>query len=598
MVTRTFDILTRYKLLYPSKTDALATKINGEWRKYSIDYYVEKVNMVSFGLLSMGFQKGDKIATISNNRPEWNFIDMGMAQIGVVQVPIYPTLSSEEFAHIFNHAEPKALIVSDKLLYDKLKNIGAAVGSIKHLLTFNEVESVTNWTVILKAGEKYAQDNREQLEKIKESIQPGDLATLIYTSGTTGTPKGVMLSHFNLVSNFITTAGLYDLGAEHRALSFLPLCHIYERSLNYNYQYKGISIYYAENMGTIIENMKEVKPHIFITVPRLLERIYSGIIGKSKNLTYSKKIVFIWGLNLAVRFERDRKNSWLYEQQRKIADKLIFSKWREALGGEVKYIVSGSATLQPRIARVFGAAGFEILEGYGLTETGPVISVTNPLTNEVRYGTVGPPIPGVEVKLASDGEILCKGPNVMMGYYKDPKQTSEVIDEDGWFHTGDVGVFENGKYLKITDRKKEIFKLSSGKYVSPQVLESKFKQSQFIEQIMVIGENEKFASALVSPNFTMLQSWCNNQEVRYNDTSDLIRNPKVIEHYQREIAAINKMINQTEHLKRFRLVSEEWSPITGELSPTLKLKRKFILDKYRYLKEEIYSGRPEDESLN
>lgn len=598
MVTRTFDLLNRYIQLYPTKTDALASKSNGEWKKYSISEYIEKVNLVSYGLLTMGFQKGDKIATISNNRPEWNFIDLGMSQIGVVQVPIYPTLSYDDFSYIFRHSDPKMLIVSDRILYDKLKPIVNEQPSIEHLLTFNDVNSVHSWSCILDIGEKNRNLLVEKLKQIKESILPTDLATLIYTSGTTGVPKGVMLSHQNLVSNFVTTASLYNLGSEHRALSFLPLCHIYERSLNYNYQYKGISIYYAENIGTIIDNIKEIKPHIFITVPRLLERIYNEIIGKGRKLPYFKKIVFVWAVNLANRYERDRKYYWLYKQKQKIADKLIFSKWREALGGEVRYIVSGSATLQPKIARIFGAAGFEILEGYGLTETSPVIAVTNPLTNEVKYGTVGPVIPGVNVKLASDGEILCKGPNVMMGYFKDAKMTSEVIDSEGWFHTGDIGVFEDEKYLKITDRKKEIFKLSSGKYVSPQVIESKFKQSSFIEQIMVIGENEKFASALVSPNFTILQSWCKSQALKYEDTSDLIKNPKVIEQFQREISSINKMIGQTEHLKRFRLVSEEWGPITGELSPTLKLKRKFILEKYKKLKEEIYAGRNEDDTLN
>jgi long-chain acyl-CoA synthetase len=591
MVRRTFDLLDRYKAYYFHKTDVLAGKQNGSWIKYSAHDYIEKSNLVSYGLLALGFKQGDKIATVSNNRPEWNFMDMGMAQIGVIHVPIYPTISSDDYMYVFCNAQPKMLMISDKMLYEKLRPVAEKSLCINSIYTFNQIEGVKSWLEILELGKENADKYYAELEEIKSSIQPDDIATIIYTSGTTGVPKGVMLSHQNLVSNCIATTTIHVLGAEHRALSFLPICHIYERIINYHYQYKGISIYYAENLGTILENMKEVKPHLFVTVPRLLERIYVGIIGKGKDLSFFKKIIFFWAVNLGLNYERDHKNGKYYDFKLKIANKLIFSKWREALGGQVKYIVSGGAALQPRLTRVFSAAGLELLEGYGLTETSPVIAVNHPAKNLVKIGTVGPILEGVTVKIAEDGEILCKGPNVMLGYYKAPDLTAEVIDEDGWFHTGDVGIIEDGIFLKITDRKKEIFKLSNGKYIAPQVIENKFKESFFIEQIMVIGENEKFASALISPNFNFLHNWCSRHGVSFRDNSDLINNPTVFERYQREVTQLNKTLGKTEYIKRFRLVTEEWSPLTGELSPTLKLKRKFILDKYQNLIDEIYSSK-------
>jgi long-chain acyl-CoA synthetase len=594
MVRRTFDLLERYKTLYPYKTDVLAYKQNGLWIKYSVRDYIEKSNYISYGLLALGLKPGDKIATVSNNRPEWNFVDMGMAQIGVIHVPVYPTISADDYAYIFNHAEPMALIVSDKMLYEKLRRIAEKNPFIKNIYTFNVIEGLQHWSIILESGKENEEKYSRKLEELKSVIQPDDMATLIYTSGTTGIPKGVMLSHGNLVSNFITTANKHSLGPAHRALSFLPLSHIYERSLNYHYQYKGISIYYAENLGMILDNLKEIKPHIFVTVPRLLERIYSGIIGKGKDLSFSKKALFFWAINLGLNYDSLRKKNLFYVLELKIADKLIFSKWREALGGEVTYIVCGGAALQPRLNRIFTAAGMQILEGYGLTETSPVIAVNDPLHNEIKIDTVGPVMEEVSVKIADDGEILCKGPNVMMGYYKAPDLTAEVIDKDGWFHTGDVGVFEDNKFLKITDRKKEIFKLSSGKYVSPQVIENKFKESFFIEQIIVIGENEKFASAIIVPNFIFLHNWSARHGISFRENYELTRNPIVINRYQREVSQINKALGQTEQIKRFRLVTEEWSPVTGELSPTLKLKRKFIYDKYKSLIEEIYSAKNGD----
>jgi long-chain acyl-CoA synthetase len=595
MVRRTFDLLDRYKNKYLNKTDVFACKQNGTWITYNTHGYIEKSNLISYGLLALGFKPGDKIAIISNNRPEWNFVDMGMAQIGVVNIPIYPTISYDDYTYIFNNAEPRILIVSDKMVYEKLKPIADKVSSIERIYAFNQIDGVANWTEIIELGKENAEKFINEVEKIKALIRPNDLCTLIYTSGTTGIPKGVMLSHNNLVSNFMAVSKKHHLNSSHKALSFLPLCHIYERMLNYHYQYMGISIYYAENMGTILDNLKEIKPHIFITVPRLMERIYDGIIGKGKDLPYLKKVVFFWAVNLGLQFKLNRENGWLYHVKLKIADKLIFSKWRNALGGNLQYIVSGGAPLQPRLIRLFHAAELTILEGYGLTETSPVIAVNDPAKNEIKFGTVGPVLEGVKVKIARDGEILCKGSNVMLGYYKAPDLTTEVIDKDGWFHTGDVGVLEDGKYLKITDRKKEMFKLSSGKYVAPQVIENKFKESFFIDQIMVIGENEKFASALISPNFSFLHNWCSRHGINFRDNNELIRDRQVIERYQREVNGLNATLGQTEYIKRFRLVAEEWGSLTGELSPTLKLKRKYICDKYRDIIEEIYSVKNGDD---
>ncbi len=594
MVRRTFDLLENYKTEYPDKADVFACKQNGMWVTYNTRDYIEKSNLISYALLTLGFKAGDKIVTVSNNRPEWNFVDMGMSQIGVIHVPVYPTISTDDYTYIFHHAEPRMLIVSDKMLYEKLRPLTEKVASIESIYSFNQIEGVKNWTTLIELGKENAGKFIIMVEEIKSLIKPDDFFTLIYTSGTTGIPKGVMLSHNNIVSNFIETSKKHYLDSRHKALSFLPLCHIYERMLNYHFQYKGISIYYAENMGTILNNLKEIRPHIFITVPRLMERIYDGIIGKGKDLPYLKKVIFFWAVNLGIQFKHNHANGWVYHFKLNIADKLIFSKWREALGGNVQYIVSGGATLQTRLSRLFFAAKINVLEGYGLTETSPVIAVNDPAKNEIRTGTVGPVLEGVAVKIAADGEVLCKGPNIMLGYYKAPDLTAEVVDSDGWFHTGDVGVFEDGKYLKITDRKKEMFKLSNGKYVSPQVIESKFKESFFIDQLMVIGENEKFASALISPNFAFLHNWSFRHGINFRDNNELINNQIVIDRFQREVNKINATLGQAEVIKRFRLIAEEWSPLTGELSPTLKLKRKYICDKYRAIIDEIYAYKSGD----
>ncbi|NOY37191.1 MAG: long-chain fatty acid--CoA ligase [Chlorobi bacterium] len=588
-ITRIFDLLERHVKQY-NKPDALASKVNREWVKISSREYQEKSNLLSYAFLALGLQKGDRVTVITNNRYEWNFVDMGASQIGLITVPIYPTISVEEYEYILGHAEPTIIFIADNALMKKLKPVIAKIPTIKNTYTFDEIEGEEIWTVLLDLGKQHADQYAPEVENRKKSIQPDDMFTMIYTSGTTGFPKGVMLSHRNLVSNCIATSTVHPFGAESKCLSFLPLSHIYERMLNYHYQYKGISIYYAQSMVTIIDDLKDVKPDLFSTVPRLLERVYDGILQKGKDLSYLKKQIFFWAVNLGLKFKLHGGNSWFYKIRHRVADKLIFSKWREALGGNTKVIVSGGAALQPRLATIFWAADIKVLEGYGLTETSPVIAVNNLVTGQVMVGTVGPPIEKVEVKIADDGEILCKGPNVMLGYYKAPDLTKEVIDEDGWFHTGDIGVIVDNTYLKITDRKKEIFKLSSGKYVAPQVIENRFKESLFIEQIMVVGENEKFASALISPNFEFLHSWCFLHNVKFKDNKELINIPKVIERYQREVNELNKGLAFHEQIKRFRLVCDEWSPQTGELSPTLKLKRRFLYKKYDSILKEIFSA--------
>ncbi len=600
-VTRTFDILTSFKQKWPDKEDALASKQNGEWRRYSISEYSELVRLFSCGLLSMGFRKGDKIATISNNRPEWNFADMGMSSIGVVHVPIYPTISDEEFKYILTHSDARMLIVSDKSLYARLKPISDSIPALKNLYTFNQIEGAPNYAEIIGLGKKNSDKYGQELEKIKESIDPGDMVSIIYTSGTTGVSKGVILSHDNIISNVKAVDPRFKITHEFRVLSFLPLCHIYERMVNYIYQYKGVSIYYAESMATIADNLRELKINLFVTVPRLLERVYDKIIGKGKDLSGIKKMIFFWAVSLGLKY-RDTGNSWWYNFRLKIARKLIFSKWQQALGGEIRFIMTGGAAIQVRLARIFWAAGIPVLEGYGLTETSPVLAVNYfEEPDNVRFGTVGPPLTNVQIKIAEDGEILAKGPNIMLGYYKDPEQTARVIDGDGWFHTGDIGIMEEGKFLKITDRKKEIFKTSSGKYIAPQVIENKIKESLFIDQAMVVGENEKFVSALIVPNFEFLHNWCSIHKVNFRDNSDLIKIPEVIARFQREINEINSGLGMTEQIKRFRLVHDEWSPLSGELSPTLKLRRNVVYEKYGHLMQEIYghSGvKDEAELLN
>ena len=594
-MTRVFDILDLYRTKYAGKEIAFARKVDNKWITYSSEDYLEKVELLSLGFLAKGVQRGDKVATVTTNRPEWNFVDMSLAQIGAIHVPIYPTLSSTDHEFILNHAEIKMAFISDKLLLDKLLPITEKANQKIEVFSFSEVENVQNWKDILELGQQKKNEFSDELEKIKADIKEDDLLTIIYTSGTTGSPKGVMLSHKNLLSNSMTTGGMLPLNDTHRALSFLPLCHVYERMMVYNFQLNGVSVYYVENLAKIGEFIREIKPHVFNTVPRLLEKVYDSIISKGKDLKGIKKFIFFWAVRIGTRYDIHKNQGWYYNQKLKIARKLIFSKWREGLGGCVNLIVSGGSALQTRLQQIFWAAEMPVYEGFGLTETSPVIAVNDPLTTDnVMFGTVGPALPGVELKLAPDGEILAKGDGIMMGYFKDEKQTKEVIDEDGWFHTGDIGVFINERFLKITDRKKEIFKISSGKYVSPQVVENVLKESPFIEQLMVIGENQKFASAIISPSFNTLHFWAAKHKVHYHNNADLISKPELIKRIQKDVSKLNKKLGATEKVKKFRLVAEEWSPQSGELSQTLKLKRRKVKATYDHLIKDIYSFEDKD----
>ena len=594
-ITRTFDIIGLNVEKYP-RDDMYGGKQGKEWIKYSVDEVSKNVDLVSYGLMALGFVKGDKIATISGNRPEWNFVDMGLAQAGMISVPIYPTISTEEYDYILGHSDVKAIILSNKTIFSKVKPVADRLGLGNNIFSFENIEGTRSYSEITDAGKAGMAKYSEQLDVMRKSIKPEDLVTIIYTSGTTGNSKGVMLTHKNIMSNAISTSKVHHLGYGNKALSFLPLCHVYERMVNYHFQYKGISVYYLENMGTVSEAVKEVKPHIFNTVPRLLEKIYDNILGKGRELPWIQKTIFFWAVNLGLKF-RLHDNSAFYMFWLKIARKLIFSKWKEALGGELEVMVSGGAALQGRLERIFWAAGLPVIQGYGLTETSPVIAVNPFRVEDVRFGTVGPILENVEVKIADDGEILCRGINIMMGYYKAPEITAEVIDSEGWFHTGDIGVIEEGNYLRITDRKKEMFKLSAGKYIAPQVIENKLKESFLIEQAMVIGENEKFASALISPNFTYLHDWCSEHHLKFRDNNDLIELPEVIERIGREVKEVNKSLGEHEQIKRFRLVAEEWTPQGGELSPTLKLRRNHLAATYKDLIAEIYFSGEKDQNV-
>ena len=588
-VTRTFDLLERYEQKFLRKEDAFGVKQNGKWVKFSSKEYIEISHQLSYGLLSLGIQKGDKIVTISNNRPEWNFIDMGVAMIGAIHVPLFTSLSSDEYEYILQHSDAKLIFVSDKALYNIIAPVLKKISKNEFIYSFDTIDDVKNWKEILNKGKEGAVYYKEEVEKLKKSINENDFATLIYTSGTTGTSKGVMLSHKNLVHNFIAAAEVFKLTTNDKYLSILPLCHVGGRMGNYQTQYSGTSLYYAENMGTIAANMKEVKPDGFDTVPRLLEKVFDNVIAKGKKLKGVKKSIFFWAVKIGLKYKPKEESSWWYKMKLKIADKLIFTKWRDALGGNIRIVGCGGAALQPRLERIFWAAGIKIINMYGLTETSPVITINRQTEPNLKLGTVGALINGVEIKIAHDGEILCKGHNVMLGYYKNPELTKQVFDNDGWFHTGDIGHMNKGKFLVITDRKKEIFKLSSGKFIAPQVIENRIKELDSIEQIMVIGEHEKFASALISPNFAYLKEWCDQNNITYNTKEDIIQIPEVYSLIQQDIKNFNTTVAKAEQIFKFKLVADDWSSASGELSPTLKLKRKFIAEKYQDLIEQIYS---------
>lgn len=586
---RLFDF-PYYQLENYNLKDALVTKYDGVWKSTSTKEYVEQINKISRGLLRLGVKPNDKVALIStNNRTEWNIMDIGVMQLGAQDVPIYPTVSEDDYAYVLNHSESVFCFVSDKEVYDKVMAIKAEVKSLKEVYTFDVIDGAKHWSEVLELGTD--DSNQNEVQALMDKVSENDLATLIYTSGTTGRPKGVMLSHKNIASNAIhsSTRLPLDKGSA-KALSFLPVCHVYERMLQYMYQYGGVSVYFAESIETISDNLKEVKPEVMSAVPRLLEKVYDKIIAKGADLTGIKKKLFFWAVELGLKYEPYEKNGWWYETQLKLARKLIFSKWQEALGGNLKVIASGSAALQPRLARVFNAADIKVMEGYGLTETSPVVSVNDMRNGGFRIGTVGRPIPETTVKIAEDGEVLVKGPQVMMGYYKDKEKTDEVL-EDGYFHTGDIGEIDNDGFLKITDRKKEMFKTSGGKYVAPQIIENMMKQSRFIEQIMVVGEGQKMPAALIQLNVEFVKEWGERKHIDLGDSlSEMVTHPELIKRVQEEIDLHNKKFGKWEQVKKFELTPDVWS-IEGEhLTPTMKLKRRVIKEKYIDLYNKIYSS--------
>jgi long-chain acyl-CoA synthetase len=586
-ITRVFDLLEYQAQNFPKK-DALACKEYGGWVHYSTQDFISTTNQLATAFLELGVQKGDKIAIISNNRPEWNFVDFAIQKIGAVSVPMYPTITAEDYRYILDHSEAKLVFAGNQEIYEKLLKAieGSEILSPEKIFTFDQLPNAQHWRTLLK---KASSERLKELSQIQNAIQPNDLFTIIYTSGTTGKPKGVMLSHKNVVSNVKSAISSLVLSHEHKALSFLPLCHIFERTVTCAYIYKGISIYYAESLDTIGDNLKEVQPHVFTAVPRILEKVYEKILAKAKTLSPVAQKLFYWALELAEQYDTQEKKGLLYNVQLSIANNLVFDKWREALGGYVKYVICGSAALNPKLARIFWGACIPILEGYGMTETSPVITAGSPNKEDYVIGTVGKVIEGVQVKIAEDGEILVKGDNVMMGYYKDPERTAETFTEDGWLKTGDIGEWVQGKYLKITDRKKEIFKTSGGKYIAPQPIENNLKLSLYIEQAMVIGENQKFPAVLISPFEEALKNWCLEQGLPYENLAQAVDLAEVQMLYQQEIDKVNEGLAQYEKIKKFVLLPATWSIEGGELTPTLKLKRKNILQKYESYINEIYS---------
>ncbi|TDP59452.1 AMP-dependent synthetase/ligase [Flavobacterium dankookense] len=586
-ITRLFDFpyhqLEKYNI-----PDALVTKHNGTWVKTSTQEYIDNANTISRALLRLGVQKNDKIAIISsNNRTEWHIMDIGTLQTGAQTVPIYPTISEADYEYILNHSEAIFCFVSDDEVLHKLNAIKNNVPKLKDIYSFNQIEGCKNWTELLELGKDTS--NQDVVEDRKNNVKALELATIIYTSGTTGKPKGVMLSHNNIVSNVLDSANRipFDAGKS-RALSFLPICHIYERMVTYIYQYYGVAIYFGESIEKISDNIKEVQPNVMTGVPRLIEKVYEKIIAKGSELTGIKKKLFFWAVEVGLQYEPEHANGWWYDFKLKIARKLIFSKWKAGLGGKLDLIVNGSAALQPRLARIFAAAEIPVMEGYGLSETSPVISVNDQRNGGFRIGTAGRIIDNVEVKIAADGEILCKGPNVMMGYYKDEKLTSEAI-VDGYFHTGDIGEVDSDGFLRITDRKKEMFKTSGGKYIAPQLLENTMKQSRFIEQIMVIGDGQKMPAAFIQPSFDFIKEWAKIHNINIGTTNEeIISNQQVIDRIQQEVDTLNEKFGNWEKIKKFELTPDLWTIPSGHLTPTMKLKRKVVMEKYINLFHKIY----------
>ncbi|MGI6718580.1 MAG: AMP-dependent synthetase/ligase [Bacteroidales bacterium] len=593
-ITRIFDLLPYYKEKFQPKDDVLAVKINGKWIKYDIDQFIDYVDTLSYAFIAKDLINQSKIGSISNNRPEWNFLDMACMQVGAVHVPIYPTISSEDYKYIFDDSDLEVLFISNLKLYNNIKSIIEDSPKIKEVYIFDEIEeeaitenNVKSWKELITLGKENV--NREKLNEIKDNIKPYDFATLIYTSGTTGKPRGVMLSHIGFITNFKGVSPTPDFGDGSKALSFLPLCHVYERMLNYMYLYLGISIYYSENIAKFVDDCVEIQPQMMCCVPRVLEKIYYGILAKGRNLKGIKKYMFFRALKIAEGYELNNTNSKWYYFKWRIAYNLVLNKWNKALGGKFRIIVSGGSALNPKICRIFHAALIPIYEGYGITEASPVIAVSSRPPKGLKIGTVGPPLPGTEVKISDDGEILAKGPHIMLGYYKNPELTKKVIDEDGWFHTGDFGRFDEDGHLKIIGRKNENFKTSGGKWIAPQPIENKLNASKFIDMSVVFGENRKLPGALIVPDFLFLKNWCERNKIKFTTMDEILKNEAVRERYKKEINEVNKSLGKTEQIGNFILIPEEWSVKTGELGATLKVKRNLVLTKYAEQINAMYS---------
>jgi long-chain acyl-CoA synthetase len=578
-ITRVFDLL-QYNLERFPKEEFISGKVKGQWLKYSTQKFCDTVDLLSKGLISLGIGKASRVAVMSHNRPEWNISDFAIMQIGAYQIPLYPTLAEHDIKFILENAEVTVVFAADEVIYRKLESVNKELKSPVKIYTFDEIIGAENWTALLKAGET---QEGVDLPAYRKEVKADDILTLIYTSGTTGTPKGVMLTHNNLVKNFENSAVLLPEGIK-KGLSFLPLSHIFERMVVYLYMYSGVGVYYAESMDTIVADIQFVQPSVFSTVPRLLEKVYEKIMEKGKALTGIKRGIFFWSVALAEKYEIS--NSWWYNFKLGIARKLVFKKWQEALGGNIIVIVSGGAALNPRLARIFWAAGMPVFEGYGLTETSPVITVNH--FDNTMFGTVGPAIEGMEIKIAEDGEVLARGHAIMKGYYLRDDLTAETIDADGWFHTGDIGEILGGRFLKITDRKKEIFKTAGGKYVAPQTIENKFKETPLVEQVMVLGENRKFPAALIVPNFVALKVWAGKKGIAYTTDEEMIKNAEVLEKFNKIVELSGKDFGKWEQVKRFALLSKQWSIDGGELTPKLSLKRKVVLEKNAVLIDKIY----------
>ncbi len=580
---RLFDLISNYQKEF-SKEIMVAGRSKNGWKTYSTQEFVEIVDNISKGLLAKGIQKGDRIALMSGNRPEWNFIDFACNQLGVATVPLYPTLSNQDLIYILNDAGAKLLFVSNEELAKKADLALKENNQELEVFTFDDIQDRKNYLEVLGLGKQ----NNQDLQAHRDAVQPEDLLTLIYTSGTTGKPKGVFLSHNNIISN-VEACNHLVTDEYKKALSFLPLCHIFERMVVYLYLSKGVQIYYAENLDNIVVDINDVKPDLFTTVPRVLEKVYDKVVEKGKNLTGIKKSLFFWALNLGLRYQEPKKNSGFYNFQLGIARKLIFSKWKDALGGNIKLIISGGAALQERLARVFWAAGIKVLEGYGLTETSPVIAVNSWKEEDVKFGTVGRVLDNLDVKIAQDGEILVKGPSVTSGYYHNDEATKEAFTEDGYLHTGDIGELTPDGFLRITDRKKEMFKTAGGKYVAPQVLENKLMESTLIAQVMVIGENQRFPAALIVPAYEELEKYANHKGISFSSKEDLIKNSDILSKYEQVISQAMANFGHWEQVKKFKLLPKEWTIDAGELTPKLSLKRKVILQKNEEEIKSIYS---------